>query len=134
SLQDVLLPDPWLTFGIDTLIAGMPPSLGSAGEGLNLRPDGSITVGEGFRVIEARWHRGLAAMAAAGAPVVIDDVFLGGADSQERLRHAFAALDVLWVGVRCSPEEAARRERARGDRVIGQAAAQAEIVHTGVVY
>ena len=134
ALQDVLLPEPWLTFGIDTLIAAMPSSLGTAGEGLDLRPDGSITVGPGFRLIEGTWHRGLAAMAAAGTHLVIDDVFLGGAGSQHRLRQALGPLEVLWVGVRCSPEEAARRERVRGDRVVGQAAAQAAVVHRGVVY
>jgi chloramphenicol 3-O phosphotransferase len=134
TLQDVLLPEPWLTFGIDTLIAAMPPSLGSAGEGLDLRSDGSISVGDGFRLIEGTWHQGLGAMAAAGSRVVIDDVFLGGADSQARLRQALGPLDVLWVGVHCSLDELARRERARGDRVIGQAAFQAEVVHRGVVY
>jgi len=134
ALQDALLPEPWLTFGIDTLIGAMPRSLGNAGDGLDLRDDGSISVGDGFRVFEGRWHRGLAAMAAAGARVVIDDVFLGGADSQERLRQALGALDVLWVGVHCSLDELTRRERARGDRVVGQAAFQAEVVHRGVVY
>ena len=37
--------------------------------------------------------------------------------------------DVLFVGVRCSPEELTRREIARGDRTPGQAAAQIAKVH-----
>ena len=74
------------------------------------------------------------AMARAGAFVIVDDVFLGGTASQERLRAHLAGLDVLWVGVRCAPEIAAGREIARGDRVIGMAARQAEVVHRGVVY
>jgi chloramphenicol 3-O phosphotransferase len=41
---------------------------------------------------------------------------------------------MLWVGVRCDTEIAAGREIARGDRAIGMAASQAEVVHTGVVY
>ncbi len=41
---------------------------------------------------------------------------------------------MLWVGVRCAPEVAARRESARGDRVPGMAAAQAELAHRGVSY
>jgi hypothetical protein len=41
---------------------------------------------------------------------------------------------VLWVGVRRDHEIAADREIAPGDRVIGMAASQAEVVHTGVVY
>ena len=134
ALQDALQPDPWLTFGIDDLIRAMPESLGTAGGGLDLRPDGSIVVGEGFRRLEAAWHRGLAAMADAGARLVLDDVFLDGADAQGRLRDALGDREVLWVGVRCSADEAARRERGRGDRVTGQARDQAERVHEGVTY
>jgi chloramphenicol 3-O phosphotransferase len=43
-------------------------------------------------------------------------------------------LRVLWVGVRCDGAVAAGREVARGDRVIGMAASQAEVVHRGMVY
>jgi chloramphenicol 3-O phosphotransferase len=66
--------------------------------------------------------------------VILDDVFLGGADSQRRWQQALAGLDVLWVGVRCAPEIAAGRELARGDRAVGMAAQQAEQVHRGVTY
>ena len=41
---------------------------------------------------------------------------------------------MLWVGVRCDPKISVGREIARGDRVSGMAALQAEVVHTGVVY
>lgn len=44
------------------------------------------------------------------------------------------ALPVLWVGVRCDSVVAAGRETARGDRVGGMAATQADVVHRGVVY
>jgi chloramphenicol 3-O phosphotransferase len=73
-------------------------------------------------------------MARAGAGVIIDEVFLGGAASQQRWREALGTLRVLWVGVRCNAEVAARREIARGDRVPGMAAAQADLVHQGIVY
>ncbi len=39
---------------------------------------------------------------------------------------------MLWVGVRCDAAVAADRELARGDRVPGMAAGQAELVHRGV--
>src|SRR6266496_3308967 len=38
------------------------------------------------------------------------------------------------VGVRCDSAVAAGREIARGDRVTGMAASQAEVVHQGVAY
>jgi chloramphenicol 3-O phosphotransferase len=73
-------------------------------------------------------------MARAGARVIVDDVFLSGAASQQRTRAHLAGLDVLWAGVRCDPLIAAARETARGDRVAGMAASQATTVHDGVAY
>ena len=64
----------------------------------------------------------------------VDDVFLSGAASQERVRAGLEGLAVLWVGVRCDPEIATGREIARGNRTAGMAASQAETVHQGVVY
>lgn len=77
---------------------------------------------------------GVAATAGAGARIIVDDVFLGGAESQQRWQKALGGLDVLWVGVRCDSEVAAGREILRGDRAQGMAASQAEAVHRGVVY
>jgi chloramphenicol 3-O phosphotransferase len=64
----------------------------------------------------------------------VDEVFLGGAASQQRWLAALGSLPVLWVGVRCEAGVAAGRELARGDRVPGMAASQAELVHQGVRY
>lgn len=77
---------------------------------------------------------GIAAMARAGARIIVDEVFLGGTASQQRWKNALGELPVLWVGVRCESAVAAAREIARGDRVIGMAASQAEMVHEGIVY
>ncbi|UOZ03530.1 chloramphenicol phosphotransferase CPT family protein [Amycolatopsis sp. WQ 127309] len=41
---------------------------------------------------------------------------------------------MLWVAVRCDGTVAARREAARGDRIRGMAARQADLVHRGVHY
>lgn len=116
------------------MVDALPPSLTESGSGIEFGPNGEVTVGGGFRQIEAAWMAGIAAMARAGARIIFDDVFLGGADSQRRMREYLAGLEVLWVGVRCDAEIAAGREIARGDRVIGMAASQAEIVHIGVEY
>jgi chloramphenicol 3-O phosphotransferase len=129
-----ILPRPWIRIGVDDLLDALPPSLVGAGSGVAFGPQGEVTLGDGFREIEAAWLAGVAAMARAGARVIVDDVFLGGAASQARLRAHLAGLGVLWVGVRCEPAVAAGREVARGDRVVGMAAAQAEAVHEGVGY
>lgn len=129
-----LLPDPWLALGTDTLVEAMPASLQASDGGIEFAPDGEVVVGPEFRTLEAAWIAGVAAMARAGARVIVDEVFLGGAYSQQRWQKALAELRVLWVGVRCDAAVAAGREVARGDRTIGMAASQAEVVHQGVDY
>ena len=129
-----ILPRPWIRLSVDDLVEALPPSLLDQEAGIGFGQQGEVTVGEAFREVEAAWMAGVAAMARAGAPVIIDDVFLSGAASQERTRESLAGLEVLWVGVHCDPETAAGREIARGDRVTGMAAAQTAMVHKGVRY
>lgn len=139
-----ILPQPWLSLSVDDFVDALPPSLvdsdsgsdagSGSGAGIAFGQQGEVVVGEGFRELEAAWMAGIAAMARAGARVIVDDVFLGGAASQERVRAQLEGLEVLWVGVRCDAAIVAGRELTRGDRVVGMAASQAEIVHEGVVY
>jgi chloramphenicol 3-O phosphotransferase len=124
-----LLPDAWQRFGIDDVVDALP-----AGAGIAFGDHGEVEIDERFRELEAAWMSGIGAMARAGARVILDDVFLGGAASQERTRAHLAGLDVLWVGVHCDPSVAAEREAARGDRIAGMAASQATLVHEGVAY
>jgi chloramphenicol 3-O phosphotransferase len=130
----VILPGVWLRLGVDDLVAALPPSLLEGGAGIAFGPHGEVTVGPEFQAAETAWMAGLAAMARAGARIIWDDVFLGGAAAQRRTRDQLADLDVLWAGVRCDPQTAAAREIARGDRVPGMAAAQGTLVHEGVTY
>ncbi|WP_060884335.1 phosphotransferase-like protein [Streptomyces caniscabiei] len=147
------LPDQWLAFGADSLIDAMPARMQTSDGGIEISADGEVAIGADFRALEQAWARGVVAMARAGARIVVDDIFLGGAASQQRWQNILdsqnilddqdgsdgsdgsgAPLDVLWVGVRCAPDVAAAREIARGDRVRGMAAAQADLVHRGVHY
>ncbi|TBL42797.1 chloramphenicol phosphotransferase CPT [Verrucosispora sp. SN26_14.1] len=128
-----ILPDPWLATGVDRLIEAMPATRRSP-ESIELAADGTVIVGPEFDQFQEAWMAGVAATAGAGARVIIDDVFLGGAGSQQRWRAVLDGLDVRWVGVRCDAEVAAGREIARGDRIRGMAVAQADVVHRGVVY
>ncbi|ATL32962.1 chloramphenicol phosphotransferase CPT [Streptomyces formicae] len=132
-LQDVL-PDPWLAFGIDSLIEAMPVKMQMSDDGIGFEADGGVSIGADFRALEAAWMAGIVAMARSGARVIVDDVFLGGAASKERWRQAVGELNVLWVGVRCDSEVASAREVARGDRAKGMAASQARLAHDGVSY
>ncbi|MEI5522447.1 chloramphenicol phosphotransferase CPT [Streptomyces brasiliscabiei] len=128
------LPDQWLAFGVDTLTEAMPARMQRAADGIGISADGEVSIGADFRALEQAWAQGVVAMARAGARIVVDDVFLGGAASQRRWEKLLDGVDVLWVGVRCDSAVAAGREIARGDRVPGMAAAQADLVHEGVHY
>ena len=129
-----VLPDPWLTVGVDTLIGAMPASMQESEAGIELAADGGVNIGPEFRELETAWMEGIAAMVRAGARIILDEVFLGGAESQRRWQKVLGQLDVLWVGVRCESEVAVGREIARGDRIAGMAASQAEMVHRDVDY
>lgn len=129
-----VLPDPWLALGTDTLVEAMPAAMRSSAAGIEFDPDGTVSVGPEFMAMQAAWIEGVAAMARAGARIIIDEVFLGGAASQQRWQRALDGLHVVWVGVRCEAAVAEGREIARGDRIAGMAASQAELVHRGVTY
>jgi len=129
-----ILPEPWIRLSVDDLVAALPPSLLDSDSGISFGQHGEVALSGGFREVEAAWMVGVAAMARAGARVIFDDVFLGGAASQERTRARLEGLEVLWVGVRCDPVIATRREMARGDRTAGMAVSQAEVVHKDVTY
>lgn len=129
-----VLPDPWLAFGCDSFVDAMPAKMRASDEGIVFAADGGVSVGADFRALESAWMNGIVAMARANARVIIDDVFLGGAASQRRWQKALGGLAVLWVGVRCESAVATGREVARGDRIQGMAASQAEAVHEGVFY
>jgi len=133
SLQEVLS-GYWLRLGVDTLIDAAPPRLLSVGEGLQLGPDGSVTPGPAFAEMEGKWMSGIAAMAAAGAQLIIEDNFVSGPSAQQRWRAALGAVPSAWIGVRSPAAVAAERERARPERATGMAAKQAELVHLGIEY
>nr|WP_311132443.1 chloramphenicol phosphotransferase CPT [Nonomuraea gerenzanensis]SBO93242.1 putative chloramphenicol 3-O phosphotransferase [Nonomuraea gerenzanensis] len=133
SLQAVL-PEPWLSISIDDLVDAMPAAMQAVDTGIEITSDGEVNVGPDFRRLQLAWREGIAAMARAGAPVIVDDVFLGGPSSQKEWREVLSGLDVLWVGVRCDSAVAAERELARQDRPQGMAELQAEVVHQGVRY
>ncbi len=126
----------WLALGIDDLIRALShgPLDSSAGGTLDITPEGSVVVGEAFRAAEFAWYEGLAAMARAGTCLIIDEVFLSGGESQDRLRTPLQGLSVLWVGLHCDAAVAEARELQRADRNSGMARDQAERVHRGVRY
>jgi chloramphenicol 3-O phosphotransferase len=87
-----------------------------------------VRIGPGGLKLKAAQYRAVAALAAAGIDVVVDEVIY----DQRALAAAVAALidsRVLFVGVRVPREVAERRERERGDRGPGGALAFYDLVH-----
>jgi chloramphenicol 3-O phosphotransferase len=122
--------EPALIWGIDTVVSALPKRYLNALWSTEMyryeyAPDGTITAIHpgpyGDRVVRAL-HAAVAALGRNGLNVLVDQVVLTpewGAD----LRASCAGLDLLTVHVYCPPAELDRRERERGDRTLGQAAA-----------
>ena len=78
-------------------------------------------------------HRSVAALAQAGNNVIVDHL-LQDAGSLEECVEQWRGLDVLFVGVKCPLKVAEQRERKRGNRNIGTARYQFEVVHAHGLY
>lgn len=78
-------------------------------------------------------HQAIASLSRAGSNVVADHVLI----EPTWLTHcaeALAGLPTLFVGVACPLAVLEQRERARGDRTLGQATRQHAVVHRGARY
>lgn len=83
--------------------------------------------------MRAGFHRAVAGMARAGNDVIVDHLLSEPWRLQDCL-EVMEGLDVVLVGVQCPSDELDRRERARGDRAVGQGAAQRLSVHQHGLY
>ena len=113
--------DPFLRFSLDLLLFG--------GEVLPARRDS--TGAFSWATMRPRLFEGyygcLAALAAAGNNLVADHII----ETQrqfDRLIQSLMPFDVFYVGLRCPIPELERRERQRGDRRIGDARRDYELV------
>jgi len=123
----------WVVLGVDLFLWMLPSRLFDDPAGLRLE-DGVISRGDEYMRVYAAFQRSVAALADNGVEVLVDDVLLDGGADQQQWSAALHGFDVCWVGVRCDPDIAERREIARGDRVVGTARAQASAVHERVQY
>ena len=88
---------------------------------------------EVLRRTRAGFHRAVRAMALAGNNIVMDHV-LSEPWRLTDLLAVMADVDVVFVGVHCDDNVLVEREAARGDRVVGIAAAQTELTHAHGLY
>ena len=97
--------------------------------------DGSIErrVGPFGRAVLAGYRAAVAGMARAGLDVIVDEVLLSEEDWRG-WQVELAGLDVRWVAVDVDRATTLERELVRGDRVVGMAAAQFDLVHSFADY
>lgn len=137
SLQ-TLTCKPFLHVQMDTFLEMMPETLQEHPDGISYdvgddggKPAVSIAVGPiGERVLHGMRHA-VAAMAAAGNDLIVDDVVF--ADGVRDYRHLLSRFD-LRICVFAPLDVLERREAERGDRRIGLARWQFDRVHRGVAY
>lgn len=86
----------------------------------------------GHRLVHGM-HRAIAALSQAGNCVVADHVLVEP-EWVTDCANVLADLPAWLIGVRCPLPVLVERERSRGDRTLGQAAAQHERVHAHGVY
>ncbi len=130
---------PFLELGLDRFIWSLPKAYLDAPlwhEVFRYHRSGGelrITPGPlGDRLVSGM-HAALAAVARAGMDVLADHVLL----SPQWVLHCaetLVGLPAYLVGVRCPLEVVEARERERGDRTLGQARAQYDLVHAHAHY
>lgn len=136
ALQEILDPA-HLRTGIDDAFAMFPHKLHNHPDGFFFDRDarGEIRLNHGavgLALLQAH-SRMAAALAMRSSGLILDEVVLE-AVLREDWQEALAECNVFMVGVHCALPELERRERERGDRLIGQARGQFDLVYVGMSY
>ena len=117
-----LVDEPFLRFSLDLLMFG--------GEVLPARRDtsGAFAWPSMRPLLFDGYYRCIAALASAGNNIVVDYI-IETQDQLDRLVYLLAPFDVFYVGLHCPLPELERRERQRGDRRIGDARRDQELIN-----
>jgi chloramphenicol 3-O phosphotransferase len=119
-----LAPGRFLNISIDTILYALPPTV------LERMQRGEERAGP--ELVRA-FYACVKALAALGHDLVIDHAVMSQAEA-ELLRDAVADHETLVVGLDCPVDVLEGRERQRGDRRPGMAAAQCERIHRWLAY
>lgn len=131
--------EPFLHIEMDAFLDMLPASSIGHPDGLVFeatQQDGHPSVVINSGPIAARAFRGMrhavAAMAAQGNNLIVDEVLLGGKWAE--YAELLAPFEIFLVGVHAPLDVLESRERQRGDRLIGLARWQYDRVHKGMTY
>jgi chloramphenicol 3-O phosphotransferase len=136
----------WLLIGIDDALSKLPSQWVDMGlaTGPGECADGGLwfeqtssgrrlRVGPLGRQLIDVYHQWVSASVRAGMNVIVDDVVIDR-ETYDSWKRALDGLEPIWVAVRCTLEIAERRELDRGDRALGLARAQHDVVHRDIPY
>jgi chloramphenicol 3-O phosphotransferase len=132
--------EPFLHVTMDTFIDMLPEAMFGHPDGLifeTMQDQGKpciiIRTGPVIERAMQGMRHAIAAMAAQGNNLVVDEVVTGREKARE-YRSLLSRFDVRWVGLFASLDVLEARERERGDRHIGLARWQYGRVHSGMTY
>jgi chloramphenicol 3-O phosphotransferase len=129
--------EPWVRLGIDAFWNAIDERWmehgPDAAEGFEWAEDGTIVPGPVGQRLASGMRVAVAACARAGNDLLVDDVFIDPA-WLGAWRHELAGLEWLLVGVVAPLEVLEQRERARGNRIAGEARSQIDVIHDGIEY
>ena len=135
--MQALSEEPWLRLGIDTFWSAIDERWMEHGarseEGFRWLPDATIVPGPVGERLAAGMRAAIGACARQGNNVLVDDVFIDPA-WLEGWRSELTDLSWLLVGVFAPLEVLEQRERARGNRIMGEARRQVDSIHAGISY
>ena len=139
ALQDIAA-RPFLHVSMDTFAAMLPEHLFGHADGMTfetIQDEGKPSVIIHTGPVMARTMRGMrhaiAALAAQGNDLVVDDVMMEASEADE-YRALLTQATLRFVGLFAPLDVLEARERARGDREVGLARWQFDRVHRGQTY
>ncbi|WP_217593925.1 AAA family ATPase [Cohnella sp. GbtcB17] len=121
-----ILDEPYLHVSVDKFLYMLPLDYLNGSKTAEITKDAMLNVIKGM-------HHALPALVATGNNLIVDHV-LEERQWLDECVMLLADYKVLFVSVNCSLEELQRRERERGDRNIGLANHQYNLVHTHGIY
>lgn len=132
--------EPFLHVAMDSFLGMLPDKLTGHPDGLVFdateidgKPNVIIRSGPVLERAMLGMRHAVAAMAAQGNNLIVDEVMIGSAKEHE-YRALLSGFDLRFVGLFAPLDVLEARERARGDRLIGLARWQYERVHQNISY
>jgi chloramphenicol 3-O phosphotransferase len=127
ALQERLLPKLYLNFSIDSILYALPGSV------LYRMTHGQDLSDIDYRALVKSYYRSAQALAQSGQSLILDDA-VTEAEMAALLTERLTAFHPVIIGVHCGLQELERREVGRGDRTLGEAKGQFDVVHCFLKY